>query len=149
MLMIALFSIKPEYVQKIFFGNKRYEYRKVIFKSDVSKIVIYCTKPVGMIVGEFGVRRILEGDTELIWEETQHFSGIRKKFYNDYFKGRSKVYAINIRDEKLYQEAVNPYEIFKSFTPPQSFRYLNLEEYSKCLISSLKSNEKIEDGFTS
>ncbi|MBW4461946.1 MAG: hypothetical protein KME47_17150 [Nodosilinea sp. WJT8-NPBG4] len=145
--MIALFSIKPEYVQKIFFGDKRYEYRKVIFRSDVSKIVVYCTKPVGMIVGEFSIERILEGNPESIWEETQHFSGIRKQFYNNYFKGRSKVYAINIRDEKLYQEAVNPYTIFRSFTPPQSFRYLNSEEYAKCLVSSLKSCGKIEDGF--
>lgn len=147
--MIALFSIKPEYVQKIFFGNKRYEYRKVIFKSDVSKIVIYCTKPVGMIVGEFSIKRILEGNPETIWEETQYFSGIGKKIYNDYLKDRKKVYAINIRDEKLYQEAVNPYKIFRSFAPPQSFRYLKSEEYDKCLENSLKSHGKIEIGFTS
>lgn len=52
--MKVLLSIKPEFVEKIFSGEKRFEYRKSIFKQqNIDTIVIYSTMPVGMIVGEF------------------------------------------------------------------------------------------------
>ena len=57
--MKVLLSIKPEFVQEIFTGKKKYEYRKAIFTRSVDKVVVYSTKPVGMIVGEFTVENIL------------------------------------------------------------------------------------------
>nr|VFJ86671.1 MAG: Predicted transcriptional regulator, contains an HTH and PUA-like domains [Candidatus Kentron sp. LFY]VFJ86970.1 MAG: Predicted transcriptional regulator, contains an HTH and PUA-like domains [Candidatus Kentron sp. LFY]VFK15551.1 MAG: Predicted transcriptional regulator, contains an HTH and PUA-like domains [Candidatus Kentron sp. LFY] len=131
--MIALFSIKPEYVEKIFSGEKNYEYRKSLFKNDVEKIVIYCTKPVGMIVGEFDVGEILEDCPTKIWGKTKNNSGVCKDFYKDYFSGRDKGYAISIGPKIRYEKSINPYEIFGSFTPPQSFCYLTEERYRECL----------------
>ena len=40
-----LLSIKPEYANKIFDGQKRYEYRKRIPKKEVSKIIVYSSAP--------------------------------------------------------------------------------------------------------
>ena len=134
--MIALFSIKPEYVDKIFSGEKGYEYRKTIFKSSVSKVVVYCTKPVGKIVGEFDVEEVLEGCPKSIWDRTSCSSGVRKSFYQKYFEGRNKGYAIRIGKKMLYDKAVDPSEIFGSFAPPQSFRYMNTEDYKGCLSSA-------------
>lgn len=46
--MRVLLSIKPEFVEKIFSGEKLYEYRKAAFKNEgISSIVIYSTMPVG------------------------------------------------------------------------------------------------------
>ncbi|MGJ0515138.1 MAG: ASCH domain-containing protein [Methylomicrobium sp.] len=129
--MIALFSIKPEYVEKIFSGEKLYEYRKAIFKSNVKKIVIYCTKPVGMIVGEFEVEDILEDCPKSIWKKTKDHSGVTRSFYDEYFSGREKGYAINIGIKKVYKSAVNPFEVLDSFTPPQSFVYLDESTYEQ------------------
>ena len=40
--MRVLLSIKPEFVEKIFSGEKLYEYRKAMFKNvNVSTVVIY------------------------------------------------------------------------------------------------------------
>lgn len=136
--MIALFSIKPEYVDKIFSGTKGYEYRKAIFKLNVKKVVVYCTKPVGMIVGEFEVEDVLEGCPNLLWDRTRTSAGVRKEFYQEYFEGRSKGYAISIGKIKLYNKAIDPNDIFESFVPPQSFRYMNLEDYEECL--TIQSN---------
>lgn len=122
--MIALFSIKPEFVEKIFSGEKLYEYRKAIFKSDVKKIVVYCTKPVGKIVGEFTVADVLEGCPSSIWDETCDASGVEEGFYKEYFSGRDKGFAINIGEPRLYDEEIDPYSLFESFTAPQSFSYL-------------------------
>jgi predicted transcriptional regulator len=44
--MKALLSIKPEFVDKIISGEKKYEYRKRIFKQKIEAVVIYCTMPV-------------------------------------------------------------------------------------------------------
>ena len=42
--MKVLLSIKPEFVQEIFTGKKKYEYRKAIFTRSVDKVVVYSTK---------------------------------------------------------------------------------------------------------
>ncbi|MDD4906047.1 MAG: hypothetical protein PHD39_07820 [Methylobacter tundripaludum] len=138
--MIALFSIKPEYVEKIFSGEKLYEYRKAIFKNNVKKIVIYCTMPVGMIVGEFDVEDILEDCPQSIWKKAKAHSGVSRSFYNEYFSGRDKGYAINIGTKRRYESAVNPFDIFDSFTAPQSFFYLDESKYEHCLVKATNCN---------
>ena len=65
--MKVLLSIKPEFVQEIFTGKKKYEYRKAIFTRSVDKVVVYSTKPVGMIVGEFTVENILNDTPSTLW----------------------------------------------------------------------------------
>lgn len=128
--MNALLSIKPEFVEKIFSGEKLYEYRKVLFKKNVRKIVVYCTKPVGMIVGEFDVDYILEDSPELIWDKTKDHSGITKEFYDEYFIGKNKAFAINISRKTLYPKPINPLDAFGTFTAPQSFMYLDELRYA-------------------
>lgn len=48
--MKALLSIKPEFVNEILAGNKKYEYRKN-FKQDIDAIVIYASMPMGKLLG--------------------------------------------------------------------------------------------------
>jgi len=123
--MKVLLSIKPEFVEKIFSGEKRFEYRKAAFKNkNVSDVVIYSTMPVGKIVGEFKLKKIHTGTPEMIWERTRQYSGISKKFFFDYFKNRSEAYAFEIEGAAKYKEPLDPHSIFPGFTAPQSFRYL-------------------------
>ncbi|MCB9423236.1 MAG: hypothetical protein H6667_25795 [Ardenticatenaceae bacterium] len=123
--MVALFSIKPEYVEKIFSNEKLYEYRKVIFKKRVQKIVVYSTMPVGMIVGEFDVDDVLVDRPSEIWDQTKSVSGVEETFFRQYFQGREKGYAIKIGNKKKYSKPVDPKELFDSFIAPQSFKYLD------------------------
>lgn len=101
--MKVLLSIKPEFVREIFAGNKKFEYRKTIFTKNVDKVVVYSTKPEGMIVGEFTVEKIIEQEPKELWEQTQNDSGITKKFFDQYFEGRKKGYALKISSPKLYE----------------------------------------------
>lgn len=127
--MKVLLSIKPEYVDKIFSGEKRYEYRKSIFsKAKVTTVVIYATMPVGKIVGEFIVESIIEGGPGELWSVTKEYSGISNSFFWDYFAGRTKAYAIKIGELTKYSEAIDPYELDRNFSPPQSFRYLDVRQ---------------------
>lgn len=129
--MKILLSIKPEFVEQIFNGNKRFEYRKSIFANKaINSVIIYSTMPVGLIVGEFEISRVLEDTPEKIWEDTEKQSGISKSFYDAYFENRNKAYALKIGKLKKYKVPINPYQIFENFTPPQSFRYLDKDVMS-------------------
>jgi predicted transcriptional regulator len=123
--MKVLLSIKPQFVEEIFNGNKKFEYRKSIFKrKGIRSIVIYATMPVGKIVGEFDIDDILEEHPKTLWEKTKRYSGVSESFYDDYFVGRDKGYAIKIKSLNIYQEPKCPYEMFGNFTAPQSFKYV-------------------------
>ena len=53
--MKVLLSIKPQYVESILSGKKSYEFRRMIFAAQIDTVVIYATKPIGRVVGEFGI----------------------------------------------------------------------------------------------
>lgn len=122
--MKVLLSIKPEFANKIFSGEKRYEYRKAVFKEPVSTIVVYASSPVQRIIGEIEIAEVLQDTPDNIWKKTSKESGITKAFFLDYFEGKSLAYAIKIAKCNRYSEAINPFEQFAHFCPPQSFCYL-------------------------
>lgn len=123
--MKALLSIKPEFVNEIINGHKKFEYRKKIFKKDVDTVVIYASMPVGKIVGEFTIDKIINKSPNEVWAETKEYSGISFEFFTDYFEGREEAYAIQIKEFHKYDVPIDPYEELNNFVPPQSFRYLD------------------------
>ena len=48
-----LLSIRPEYVEKIISGEKKYDYRTKAAKRNVDKIIIYETTPVKKVIAYF------------------------------------------------------------------------------------------------
>jgi len=122
--MKVLLSIKPEYANKIFSGEKKFEFRKRVFKNlEVQTIVVYSTMPVGKIIGEFSIKHIHQDSPETIWHKTKGFSGIDENFFNEYYDGRDTAFAIEVDNPILYEEPINPKEKFTNFTAPQSFMY--------------------------
>lgn len=122
--MNVILSIKPEFVEKIFLGEKQYEYRKILFKQKVDTIYIYASRPVSKIVGEFKIDDIVYDTPENIWEMTKLQSGVTKKFFDKYYKGKDKAVALKIKDCKEYEEEVNPESLVSDFRVPQSFIYV-------------------------
>lgn len=124
--MKVLLSIKPEYAKKIFKGEKKYEYRKRIFKrTDIKSILVYVTKPVGKVIGEFEIAEILEDDPAVIWQQTKEYSGINEKDFRQYFKGKQKGFALSIKSTNVYQYPLELCEVdSKIKVAPQSFMYI-------------------------
>ena len=120
-----LISIKPEYVENIFNGSKKYEYRKIRCKQDIDKIIIYSTYPIMKVVGEAKVEKILEDSPDRIWEKTKKYSGIDLNFYQNYFKDRSKAIAYKLTNIKKYD---SPKELssYGIKAAPQSFVYIQI-----------------------
>jgi len=153
---------KPEFADKILSGDKRYEFRKVLFKKNVDTIVIYATMPVGKIIGEFKVEDILQDKPASLWDRTKEYSGITQGFFNQYlasfkttlhffsafpicrafskktvryfgahmkdaqyFKGKSKAFAIQVKNPSRYREPFDLKKLLHHGIPPQSFCYLS------------------------
>ena len=122
--MKAILSIKPKYAERILFGEKEYEYRKRIFRSeDVSRVVMYATQPVSQLVGEFGIKRILRDNPEDLWNRTSDAAGLSRTKFNSYFQNRSTGVAIEISQADRFSPPVDPWEAIEDFYPPQSFCY--------------------------
>jgi len=78
-----------------------------------------------MIVGEFEISAVLEGDPAVIWEKTKQYSGISSGFFFQYFSGKKLGYAIKIGKVRKYSVSIDPYSTNESFMPPQSFKYID------------------------
>lgn len=115
-------SINPRHVNNIINGSKRYEYRTRIASKDVNKLLIYETAPTKKVVAEVDVIEVLSLDPNILWEQTKDYSGISKKFFDEYFKNRSVAYAYKLGKVKVYDEPKSLIE-FGLRTAPQSFAY--------------------------
>jgi len=121
--MKVLLSIKPEFVEKIINGEKKFEYRRRIFKKNVESVIIYATSPWKRIIGEFFIEEILVEEPNTLWIKTFLFSGVEKDFFMNYFKDANIGYAIKIGNLILYERPLN-LENFVKY-PPQSYAYIH------------------------
>jgi len=122
--MRILLSIKPEFAEKIFSGEKKYEFRRVIFKKrQVKVVVVYACAPIQKVLGEFIISQILYDDVESLWRKTRKHSGITEELFYRYFENKDRGYALRIHSVKRYR---TPLSLSKHFglLPPQSYAYL-------------------------
>lgn len=131
--MNVLLSIKPQYVEQIRKGNKKYEFRKVLFNKEkidkIQKIYVYSTFPVKKIVASFKIRKIFEEKPIKLWEICKDDSGLKRDEFFAYFKDREKAFAIEINKVKFFDKPIDPYLTISDFSPPQSFYYLEDENF--------------------
>jgi predicted transcriptional regulator len=129
--MDVLLSIKPKYVKSILDGEKRYEFRKTIFKNrEINRIYIYSSSPVKKIVGTFEIGGILEGHPVDLWDTVKEFAGIDDRDFFAYFEGKSRAFAIEIQNLQEFDNPIDPYETMPGFVPPQSYCYMDGEKCS-------------------
>jgi type I restriction enzyme S subunit len=132
--MKALLSIKPQYVDKIIKGNKRYEFRKSFCsKENLEKleiVYIYSSSPVKKIVARFSPNSILKDHPRVLWKKCKKDSGISKEGFFSYFRNKEKGIAIEISNLEIFEKPIDPYLVFPKFTAPQNFYYIdNIEKF--------------------
>lgn len=120
-----LMPIKPEYVEEILSGRKKYEYRKIKARNkNVDIMLIYSTSPVMKVVGEVEILDIIESTPNEIWSITSNYSGISKKIYDRYFREKETAVAYKIGKIKKYDNPLALSDIGINYFP-QSFVYLD------------------------
>ena len=118
-----LISIKPKYVDKIFNGSKKFEYRTKLAKKDEDKLIVYCTSPVQRVIGEVDVVETLAYSPETLWNKTHKYSGITKAEYDRYFLDHQNACAYVLGNVKKYSQP-KVLEDFGLHVAPQTFYYL-------------------------
>ncbi len=118
-----LLSIKPEYVERILQGTKKYEYRKRLAKESFDTIYIYSTSPVMKVVGTVKVLGRLEHSPTALWEITKANAGISRSKYRKYFKNCKKAYAYKLGEVTVFETPID-LETLGISVAPQSFSYI-------------------------
>lgn len=119
----ALLSIKPAFAKAIFDGKKRFEFRRNIFRKDISVVIVYVSTPVMQVLGEFRVEGIITDSVDALWDRTEAHAGIERDAFMDYFAGLAVGHAIKIGNVTRYDQPRNLQETY-GVRPPQSFLYL-------------------------
>lgn len=119
----ALLSIRPDFVEAIIRGEKKFEFRRSIFARPVDIVLVYATVPVRRVVAEFDVCSVISESLPLLWKRTHHSAGIDSEFFWKYFEGKDYGYAIEIGEVRTYKTPFCPIEELGVY-PPQSFVYL-------------------------
>ena len=78
--------------------------------------------PIKKVVAEAEIVAVLALDPNALWEKTKEYSGITKKFFDEYFKNRKIAYAYKLGEIKVYDEPKALAE-FGLKSAPQSFAY--------------------------
>jgi predicted transcriptional regulator len=124
--MKVLMSIKPKYADKIFSGEKKWEYRKKLWKrDDVDIVVVYASAPISKVIGEFNVERsdTIHATLKSLWYQTGQDGGVSKEEFEKYFIRRCFGIAISVSEPTLY-DTPKPLSDYGIKRPPQNFMYL-------------------------
>ena len=118
-----LISINPEHVAKILSGEKKYEFRRRIYKEDVDKIYIYQTLPEQGVVAYFTPGEIIKDTPQNLWERFSEVSGTTEDHLLGYLHDLDEAYAIEITDLKTFDEPFIP----EGIKAPQSYKYVDFD----------------------
>lgn len=121
-----LLSIKPEYVEKILRGTKKYEFRKRLAKENVRVIYIYSTSPTMKVVASVRIVDRIAAPPDGLWEKTKDNAGISYRDYCEYFRGCQTAYAYKLGAVDVFKEGKQLSD-FGITAAPQSFIYIDVE----------------------
>lgn len=127
-----LFSMRPEFAERVFKGEKQVEIRRKFSEKWLgSKVVVYGTQPLAALMGEVTVSGVTSGSPSVIWERFGGRAGCSHEEFAEYVGNAPQVYAIELSDATPYLCPLNTYEIAKmvnvdELRPPQSFLELKM-----------------------
>ena len=126
-----IMSIKTVHANKIFTGEKTFEYRtKTINNKNLNKYCfIYSSEQEKAIIGYVVFDYIVEGNYDYLIKNTkcENISGLK-----DYLASKEKGYALHIKEYSKFETPIKLEElrnINKNFNIPQYYRYIKKDEY--------------------
>ena len=123
--MVILLSIKPEFTNRIFSGQKKFEFRKQKPATPTTLVFIYESSPTKMIVGWFTIKKMIAGSPQEIWNQCGDKGGISRSKFFEYCKGSDIVFAFEIGKTFRFPIPFDPLALDENFKPPQNFSYRN------------------------
>lgn len=128
---IVLLSIKPRFAHAIMRGEKKVEFRRRLWKSDVDTVVVYATEPEKRIVGYFRVTFIDAASPTELWRRHGTVGGIGHDEYRSYYAGTTSGVAVGVGEVRRLAKGGGLRSITRLHRPPQSFAYLDRTALSR------------------
>lgn len=119
-----ILSIHPNHIEKIFSGEKMYEYRKYL-PEGIKYIIVYATAPIKLVVAIIEIEKIIKGNIEDVWNTTHEHAGITRSFYLRYFNKYQIAYAAQFKSVHKLKTPMPLSNIESNIHAPQSFIYCN------------------------
>ncbi len=126
-----LMSLRPRFAHAILEGTKTVELRRSrVAAPPGTPIIVYASTPVRSVLGT-AVLGAVDTDTPTrLWRRHRTHLGLTRAEFNDYLAGVSTASCLLIEQARPLPE---PYELnwlrnHASFQPPQSYRYLALDD---------------------
>lgn len=121
-----LFSVKPEFAEKIINRQKTVELRRKFSTRWLGqRINLYSSSPVMSLVGEARISGIVVKNPEEIWDRFHNQLGCTKEQFDSYAKNTNELYAIQLDDVQPYRDRMPLTQmeglIKEDLVPPQSY----------------------------
>jgi len=136
-------SIRPKHAEAILDGRKTTELRKRLLADDINVVLLYATKPVGMIVGAFHIDFQHSGPLTRVMEMHVRRAAVTRDEFRRYYLGHARhrargqqAYAIGIRDTHRFPTPIPLDYIRPGLRAPQSWLYLVGEELAPLYIGA-------------
>ncbi len=133
-------SFKPIFAYQVVRGVKKLELRKKVFNIERdSRVLVYASKPIKAIVGEFKVGRVIEGKVRDIWEYAKRVpdSGVDERDL-PYIEGGRRILAIEVLNPIEYRKIITINDIrivIPKWRPPRS--YTKVRERFRSILEEL------------
>lgn len=121
---VALMSMQARFADAILAGTKTIEFRKRRLAADVRIVLIYATRPVGLVLGWFIVDSQLIDSPESLWKDYGDTGGLSYEEFCEYFAGQNRAVGIKIAAASRLSEP-RSLEHYGLTRAPRSFRYLS------------------------
>lgn len=142
---MLLLSIHPEFVEKIFQGEKRVELRRRRPRSSPGDwIAVYSTMPQKKLVGVVQIAEIRVSSPDSLWQSVRQIAGVNHSSYSSYFDGANLAIGILLANPILFSTPIPLKRLrqeWPDFHPPQGFRYL-IDEQIEFVIQRLGKNRR-------
>ncbi len=123
----VVFSIKPEYSQKIITGEKTVELRRRFPLSvpEGTVAMIYSTSPTRALTGLAEIGTVTQLTPAEIWQRYSAVACIERSDFDSYFAGVDKGFVIELKRARPLRRVLDLKELRErfGFEPPQSYLY--------------------------
>ncbi|HEY0744604.1 MAG TPA: hypothetical protein VGD40_24220 [Chryseosolibacter sp.] len=124
-----LMSVRPEYIKKIFNGDKLIEIRRRFnHKWSNRRVTLYSSHPTKAVVGYAIIQSVVSDSPRNIWNTYGSQLGCNKNEFDSYTSGLQKVFAIQLNEIQPYKTPMLLSQLSwfldKTLVPPQSYSSL-------------------------
>jgi predicted transcriptional regulator len=130
-MAVALVSIKEQFANAIFAGDKCVEFRKTSLPVEVDRLLFYVTKPTGLVMGECRVIEQVVATPSTLWDQFSSVAGVDEVAFREYYLGRLRGVGIVIERARRFNTPLTLEQIGVFGGPPMSMITLKENRFSQ------------------